>query len=400
MAIQGFGYGGRRQTSMDRSLAGRLGIGSPIRQPARARQGAPAARRPKRRPASARRQANALDWALAHLAALLAGAAALLGDGRSYVWRRRRLRLAVLVLLIASPLLAGGWLWLRGSSLVAVRDVRVSGVHGADAHAIEAALSSAAHGMTTLDAHAAALRSAVAAYPVVSGLTVSTRFPHGLSIRVIEQPAVAALTVSGTKTAIAADGVVLGPGSASGSLPAISGASLPAPGQRLHDSALLAAAAVLGAAPSPLAKQVTRAYSSSKGLTLAMHSGLRAYFGDATRPHAKWLSLARVLADPSSAGASYVDVRLPERPAAGFPGGVVPATGGSQAEASGSGSSHGEAGESLAEGLAKAVGGGSPTATQGASSAAPTGVEPSGEAESSPTGAAETSSAAPTKPGG
>ncbi|HEY4812622.1 MAG TPA: hypothetical protein VIH71_16355, partial [Solirubrobacteraceae bacterium] len=48
------------------------------------------------------------------------------------------------------------------------------------------------------------------------------------------------------------------------------------------------------------------------------------YFGDATRPHAKWLSLARVLADSSSAGASYVDVRVPGHPAAGFPAGVLP----------------------------------------------------------------------------
>ncbi len=48
-----------------------------------------------------------------------------------------------------------------------------------------------------------------------------------------------------------------------------------------------------------------------------MRGGLLLYFGDATRPHAKWLSAARVLADPSSAGATYVDVRAPERPAAG-----------------------------------------------------------------------------------
>ena len=41
------------------------------------------------------------------------------------VWRRRRLRFALLALLVASPLLAGGWLWLRHSSLVAVRAVHV-----------------------------------------------------------------------------------------------------------------------------------------------------------------------------------------------------------------------------------------------------------------------------------
>ena len=52
-----------------------------------------------------------------------------------------------------------------------------------------------------------------------------------------------------------------------------------------------------------------------------MRNGLLVYFGDATRPHAKWLSLADVLADPSSAGASYVDVRLPVAPRRRLPRG-------------------------------------------------------------------------------
>jgi cell division protein FtsQ len=352
---------------MDRSFAGRLGIGGLTRQPAPVKTRSKGDRRP------ARRQVTVLDWALARLAALLAAAARSVGTWRAFVWRRRRLRIALIVCVVAVPLLAGGWLWLRGSSLVAVRHVRVIGAHGSDASAIDATLSSAARGMTTLDVHSSALRSAVAAYPVVSGLKVSTTFPHGLSIRVIEQTAVAALTVSGAKTAIAANGIVLGPGSVSGSLPVLSGFALPAPGQRLHDDALLGAAAVLGAAPAPLAKQVTRAYSSDKGLTLVMHSGLLVYFGDSTLAHAKWLSLARVLADPGSAGASYVDVRLPERPAAGFPGGVVPALGGSEGEASsGSTTSGGESTQALAEGLSAAVGGGS-TASAPASSPAASG---------------------------
>jgi cell division protein FtsQ len=360
---------------MDRTLAGRLGIGSLTRQPARAHQGATAARRPGRRRAPARGHATPLDRALAALAALLAGAARLLGDCRAYIWRRRRLRLALIVALLATPLMAGGWLWLRGSSLVAVRQVRVRGAHGSQERAIDAALSSAARGMTTLDVHSAALHAAVASYPVVSDLKISTSFPHGMSIRVIEQPAVAALTVSGAKTAVAADGVVLGPGLASGSLPALNGASLPAPGQRVHEQTMLGALAALGAAPSRLAHQVTRAYSSRKGLTLAMHSGLLVYFGDSTRPHAKWLSLVRVLADPSSAGASYVDVRSPERPAAGFPGGVAPAAEGSEAEASSAASAGGESPEALAEGLTKAAGG-------SAAASAPTGTQPgAGEAE-------------------
>jgi cell division protein FtsQ len=385
---------------MDRSLTGRLGIGSLTRQPARARQGAGAARRPTRRRAPARRQANAFDWALGRLAALLAGAWRLGGDGWSYVRRRRRLRVLAIVALIGTPLLAGGWMWLRGSSIVAVRHVHVSGAHGSDARAIDAALDSAARRMTTLEVHPAALRAAVASYPVVRELKVSTSFPHGLSIRVIEQPAVAALTVAGTKTAVAATGVVLGPGLVSGSLPVLAGASAPAPGQRLHDTSLLNAVTALGAAPAPLASQVTRAYSSTKGLTLVMHNGLVAYFGDATRAHAKWLALARVLADPSAAGASYVDVRLPERPAAGFPGGVAPSVTSTEAEAASSGSTGGESTEALAEKLSAAVPGGSSAATQGSSSATSGEAEAEAEAQTPSTGEGETSGTAAAESGG
>jgi hypothetical protein len=92
----------------------------------------------------------------------------------------------------------------------------------------------------------------------------------------------------------------------------------------VQGSALLASLTLLGAAPAPLAKAVTRVYTGPQGVTAAMRNGLVVYFGNATRPHAKWLSLARVLADPSSAGAVYVDVRVPGRPAAGFGGAGPP----------------------------------------------------------------------------
>jgi cell division protein FtsQ len=234
----------------------------------------------------------------------------------------RRLRIALLVALVAIPLLAGGWLLLRKSSFTAVEHVRVSGVRGPQARAIEAALEEAAGHMSTLDVHAAALRAAVAAYPVVRAVHVIPSFPHGLRIEVTEQPPVAALTIDGQRTAVAADGVVLGPGLIAGSLPALSEGQgvVPQVGRHVRGASLLAELAILGAEPKPLARFDARVFTGSKGegLTVAMRNGLLVYFGDATRPHAKWLSLARVLADPSSAGAAYIDVRVPERPAAGF----------------------------------------------------------------------------------
>ncbi|HEY4450211.1 MAG TPA: cell division protein FtsQ/DivIB [Solirubrobacteraceae bacterium] len=246
--------------------------------------------------------------------------------------RRRSARIALLAALVSLALLGGGYLALRHSSFVAVQRVRISGVEGAEAPAIRTALESAARHMSTLDVNAAALQAAVAQFDVVRALRASARFPHGLDIAVVEQTPVAALVAGGVHTAVAADGVVLGPGLLSQSLPTLAGWLAPAPGAHLHDRSLLAALQVLGAAPRRLAAHVARAYSGAQGLTVAMHNGLVVYFGDDVRPHAKWLALARVLADPSSAGAIYIDVRVPDRPAAGFPAGAGPPSAASASE--------------------------------------------------------------------
>jgi cell division protein FtsQ len=365
---------------MDRSLAGRPGTGRLTRPPAHA------ARRRARRPASPARATRGIDRAIAGLLRPLLATTRLAVGCCSLVWRRRRLRIAVLALLIVVPLLIGGWLWLRHSSLVSVQKVRVSGAHGRQARAIDAALTSAARRMSTLDVHPAALRSAVASYPVVRDVRATPSFPHGLSIEVIEQPPVAALTFAGQRTAVAANGVVLGPALLSGSLPTITGSAAPAPGRHVRQAPLLGALTVLGAAPAPLAKTVARAFSGPKGLTLVMRSGLLAYFGDATRPHAKWISLARVLADPSSAGASYIDVRVPERPAAGYASGVAPSSGTGVEEGSSAGQGVAESNEALAERLAAAVG-------VGASSGISTGEHETSEQTESSSGSSGESGA-------
>ena len=316
--------------------------------------------------------------------------------GLTAVWSRRRLRIALLAILVAIPLLGGSYQLLRHSSLSAVEHLQVLGlaaVHGADTAAIETALTGAAHGMSTLAVSPAALRAAVASYPIVRTVKVHPSFPHGLRIEVVERPPVAALVVGGASTAVAADGIVLGPGYLSSSLPLLSAGkattaatgattTLPAVGGSVRGASLLGALAVLGVAPAPLAHAVTRVYSGSKGLTVALRGGLLAYFGDATRPHAKWLSLARVLADPSSAGAIYVDVRLPERPAAGFvPGAVRPDA--SSAETESTGTSDPSTAAELASGLDAAVGGGSGS---GASAGSGTGTEASAAGEAAQSG--------------
>lgn len=234
----------------------------------------------------------------------------------------RRLRIGLLIAMLATPALYGGWLWARDCALVSVEHVQISGARGPEARRVEAALGEAARRMSTLDVRLGALRTAVAPYPTVRDLRVDAGFPHTLRIRVLDRLPVASLLVGGARTAVAADGVVLGAALLRGSLPLVHGAaddplggggSVRSPGAR-------SALAVLGAAPPTLLGWIERVFEGPKGLTVAMRNGLRIYFGDATRPHAKWLATARVLADHDSAGAWYLDVRLPERPAAGVSG--------------------------------------------------------------------------------
>ncbi len=314
---------------------------------------------------------------------------------------------ATVLLLLALPLLGGGWLWLRDSSLVAVEHVHISGVHGPEAIEIRAALEDSARRMTTVDFNTGALRSALASYAIVAGVQVRTSFPHSVSISVSERPPVAELVSAGQRTAVAADGTVLGPALSSSSLPSVSGSVEPAPGTRLNEPAALAAVTVLGAAPAPLARFVTRVYEGPEGLTVAMRSGLLAYFGNDTRPHAKWLSLARVLVSPSSTGALYIDVRLPERPAAGFSMSSGSTTSSStsgvplRTSPCPSGCTSEPTAAALAASLANAVGGsstpssGSTTAESESTSSAAGASTSSGEASSSSSAAGVSSSAAP-----
>jgi cell division protein FtsQ len=230
---------------------------------------------------------------------------------------------AVLVLGLA------GWFWLRDSSLVAVHTVQVSGIGGAEAPQVRAALEQAARSMTTLHVRREALDSAVAPFSVVRDLEVSTGFPHTLRIHVVTNVAVGALAVDGRRIAVTFDGTLLRDVSATAGLPMIQLRSAPG-GRRLTDPPALAAVAALGAAPAPLRSRVSRALTTrAHGLTIQLAHGPVLWLGDATRLGAKWAAIAAVLADKVAAGASYVDVTVPERPAAGGLAGGTPATGSS-----------------------------------------------------------------------
>jgi cell division protein FtsQ len=233
--------------------------------------------------------------------------------------RRRftpRLRLVLAAALALAALLFGGWMWLRGSSLVGVEHVTITGEGGADAAAIRSALRSAARNMTTLDVQVAQLRIAVSPFPEVKSLRVSTQFPHGMVIHVIEQLPVAAVAVAGRMVPVAADGTLLRNSSASG-LPLIP-LSVPPVGRRLTEGSAPQEVALLAAAPYRMLSQISQVTTAGgHGLVAELRNGPSLYFGDATQLRAKWIAATEVLADSGSAGASYIDITDPTRPAAG-----------------------------------------------------------------------------------
>jgi cell division protein FtsQ len=234
------------------------------------------------------------------------------------VWWRRLLAALALAGLVA----AGYLMWLRDSSLVEVRDVKVAGLSGPEEAEIEGALEGAALRMTTLHVRLDDLVAAVREYPVVESLRVSTDFPHGLEITVTERRPVAVVSTGSGEVAVSDDGILL-PTVATehAHLPAIEGE----PDElavRLEGSAA-EQAAVLGAAPEPLRPVIEGAAVSSEGVEVQLDGGISLRFGDASQAAAKWAAASRILADPGLQSLAYIDLRSPSRPAVG---GAAPAT--------------------------------------------------------------------------
>jgi cell division protein FtsQ len=253
-----------------------------------------------------------------------------------------RVRLRVWIALGAVAVLAllgGAWVWLRDSPLVSVDRVSVTGVSGPDAGQIRSALDLAARNMTTLDVHLGQLRTAVAPYPVVKDLRVSTEFPHGMRIHVVEQLPVGALVAGGETIAASADGTLLRD-LPTGSLPTVPLRTVPG-GSHVTDQIALDALALLAATPQRFDSKISQVTTSStRGLVVQLRSGPTIYFGTPTGFRAKWSAAVAVLAAPASAGASYIDVSDPAMPAAGVGAEALAAAGlatsGSQTASSGS----------------------------------------------------------------
>lgn len=227
----------------------------------------------------------------------------------------RLLRLAVALALLA--LLAfGGWRWLRDSSLVGVTHVRITGLTSSDAGRVTAALDAAARSMTTLHVRQRALQDAVARFPSVAGVRAHASFPHRLIIAVSERQPVAALVDGNDRVPVAGTGIVLRGVVADRDLPLLQLAH-PVTGERVTDSRALGALAIAAAAPTALLRSAQQLSVGARGVVVDLRNGPQLVFGGGDQAQAKWAAAARVLAEPSAAGATYLDLRVPGRVAAG-----------------------------------------------------------------------------------
>ena len=218
--------------------------------------------------------------------------------------------------LVVVAILVGAFFWVRQSSLVAVRQVTITGVSGPDAAQIRAALSGAARGMSTLGLDQGRLHAAVAPFPVVRALHLHAEFPHGLRIAVAEQVPVAVLVAGGERTLVAGDGTLLRSAHTTSLLPTVS--SPVVPGGSHVTGTSLTEVQLLAAAPYALLARVASAGRSSQdGLIVSLRRGPMIVFGADAELAAKWRAAVAVLASSSSSSASYIDVTDPARPAAG-----------------------------------------------------------------------------------
>jgi cell division protein FtsQ len=217
---------------------------------------------------------------------------------------------------VAGTLAVAYFAWFRDSSLVAVERVKVKGVESTDRAQIVAALTREARGMTTLHVDTDRLRSAVSDLPTVATVSADPSFPHALTIQVTERRPVLVAIDGDRKVPVATDGSLLSGAKPDGPLPELPVDSLPEAG-RLSGEAL-AEALTIGAAPAPLRPLIDGVVTTSQyGVTVTMQGGIQLRFGGGGNREAKWGAAAAVLADSGLTTLTYVDLRVPERPAVG-----------------------------------------------------------------------------------
>ena len=235
-------------------------------------------------------------------------------------WFKRLWMIAVISLVLASLLVGGGYFWLKDSRLVAIEQVEIMGINSDSEPVVKKLLTASAQEMTTLNVDVKRLQAAVANQPEIKQISATPDFPHTLRIDVQERYPVAVVESPERRIPVSEDGVFLPDAKVPPGTPAVPVSTLPL-GRQLTSQRAFRDVKLIAAAPVKLRSRIAKITTTENGLTTELSNGATLYFGTPTKLSAKWIAATRLLADPQIAGATYIDLRIAERPAVGGLGG-------------------------------------------------------------------------------
>ncbi len=221
----------------------------------------------------------------------------------------------IVVIAVSLIVLGFGYMWLRDSSLVEVKTVKIGGVTKSDPKALSDEIKRAAKSMTTLHIDNDALARVADRYPAIKEIRADPALPDKMTLNVVHHSLIARVTTS-SGTAVVTDTGAVVEGAKGVNLPRIR-VQQKVTGDKMTGATSKASLALLVATPASWRKQVKSVYVGESGLIVVMRKGPRIYFGEGTDPKRQWLAASRLLAEPSVRGATYIDVSSPERSAVG-----------------------------------------------------------------------------------
>ena len=219
--------------------------------------------------------------------------------------------LVVLAVLSAVIVVASGVEWTLRSPLFRVRHVVFIGLRHEAPSAVLAA-SGLASDPPIIDVNAATLDARLARFPWVQSVAVSKHWPNRVVVRVTERTAVAVAYAPGHALVyVDAGGHDLGAAPRLADLPTLI-YDHPRSGIWPFRVAGRAAAYVASELPPAFSSQVSTITVNAAGdVTLAMTTPVRFVLGPATNLHAKWVSIASVIAHARLTPGDVVDVTVP-----------------------------------------------------------------------------------------
>lgn len=200
------------------------------------------------------------------------------------------------------------------------RDLQVEGATGSRASQIQAAIEASAKDQSTFRMSEDKLMAAVSDYPEVAEIQVAAHPPFRVDLTVVMRPPVGRAQIGGRTFTVAGDGTVL-ERAGEAAVPKLDqslGALLLRDGRLVGDGGALR---VLGSAPEQLLDLVRVVRRGDAGLEIELQRGPRLIFGNAESAVSKWAAATAVIADGAATRATYIDVRVPGRPAVGGIGG-------------------------------------------------------------------------------